>query len=212
MENTEEVIKESFKKRVVECAVSCASIYQEKFVEYDYLICSEAFDGIRCQEVKAEANNFLHLLGVNTSLSAEDFYNKCIDKTLEVDDFDFIKKDQSEKSVKGSVRQKIKALPQMLNMFEKDLFVEKNFKKNKITCLFATADADFTIGFVETGRPKSLMRNNQLDDTKSRKVELVIRKKRGDSNYSERIVGDESDYEKYEEDIKEYTDRNLECG
>ena len=59
---------------------------------------------------------------------------------MKTSDFDFIKSDQSEKSVKGSVRQKIKALPQMLEMFDKELFAEKNFKKNKVSCLFAAAE------------------------------------------------------------------------
>lgn len=206
MGNTDDIIEESFKGRVVETAISCASIYQEKFVEYNYLICSEAFEGSKCQEIKAETNNFLHLLGVNTSLSPDDFYQKCIDKSLAEDDFDFIKANQSEKSVKGSVRQKIKALPEMLNMFDKELLAEKNFKKNKISCMFATADADFTIGFVETGRPKSLMRKNQLNEKKCKKVDLVLRKKRGEKIYSERIIGDESDLEKYKESIGEYID------
>ncbi len=204
MGNTDDIIEESFKGRVVETAISCASIYQEKFVEYDYLICSEAFEGSKCQEIKAETNNFLHLLGVNTSLSPDDFYQKCIDKSLVEDDFDFIKINQSEKSVKGSVRQKIKALPEMLNMFDKELLAEKNFKKNKISCIFATADADFTIGFVETGRPKSLMRKNQLNEKKCKKVDLVLRKKRGEKTYSERIIGNESDLEKYKDSIGEY--------
>ncbi len=73
--------------------------------------------------------------------------------------------------------------------------------------MFATADADFTIGFVETGRPKSLMRKNQLDEKKRKKVELVFRKKRGESIYSEIIVGDESALEKYKEDIGEYINK-----
>lgn len=204
MGNTDDIIEGSFKGRVVETAISCVSIYQEKFVEYDYLICSEAFEGSKCQEIKAETNNFLHLLGVNTSLSPNDFYQKCIDKSLVEDDFDFIKINQSEKSVKGSVRQKIKALPEMLNMFDKELLAEKNFKKNKISCMFATADADFTIGFVETGRPKSLMRKNQLNEKKCKKVDLVFRKKRGEKTYSEKIIGNESDLEKYKDSIGEY--------
>ena len=72
--------------------------------------------------------------------------------------------------------------------------------------MFATADADFTIGFVETGRPKSLMRKNQLNEKKCKKVDLVLRKKRGEKIYSERIIGDESDLEKYKESIGEYID------
>lgn len=204
MEHTEEIIEESFKGRVAECAINYASIYKEKFVEYDYLVCSEAFEGSHYQEIKAEANNYLHLIGVNTALSPEEFFQKCIDKELDESDFDFIKRDQSEKSVKGSVRQKIKALPEMLKMFDKELLAEKNFTKNKISCLFATADEDFTIGFVETGRPKSLMRKNQLDKNKRKPVELVMRKKRGEQLYTERVVGDDTFFEKYKEDIKVY--------
>lgn len=204
MENTEEIIQESFKGRVAECAINCASIYQEKFVEYDYLVCSEAFEGSHYQEIKAEPNNYLHLIGVNTKLSPDVFFQKCIDKELEESDFDFIKKDQSEKSVKGSVRQKIKALPEMLKMFDKELLAEKDFKKNKISCLFATADVDFTIGFAETGRPKSLMRKNQLDENKRKPVELVMKKKRAEQFYTERIVGNDTIFNKYKEDIQDY--------
>ena len=208
MEKTEEIIEESFKNRVVECAINCAVIYKENFVEYDYLVCSEAFDGSYYQEIKAEADNYLHLIGVNTNLSSKEFFQKCINKKLEESDFDFKKQNQSEKSVKGSVRQKIKALPKMLKMFEKELLAEKNFKKNSISCLFATADADFTIGLVETGRPKSLMRNNQLNKNRQRPVELVMRKKRGEQFYTERIVGDIAAFDKYKENIKEYVKSN----
>ena len=202
MEKTEEVVKKSFKERVAEAAISCAAIYKEKFVECDYLVCSDAFGENGYQEIKAEANNFLHLTGVNTSLSADEFYRKCIDGTLTEHDFDFVKKGQSEHSVKGSVRQKIKALPQMLDMFDKELLTEKNFSKNRISCLFATADSEFTIGFVETGRPKTLMRKNQLDEKKRKPVDLVLRKKRDQDAYSERVFGTDEAFEKYKENIK----------
>ena len=204
MEETEEIVEESFQERVTKVAITCASEYRDSFVEYDYLVCSEAFGENKCQEIRAEANNYLHLIGVNTRLSPDGFYQKCIDGTLQDSDFNFIKKDQSEKSVKGSVRQKIKALPEMLKMFEKELMAEKNFKKNKISCLFAAADSDFTIGFVETGRPKSLMRKNQLDEKKRKPVELVLRKKRTEEVYAERIVGSEEDFAKYKDIIANY--------
>lgn len=127
MENTEDMIEKTFKGRVAECAMKCASIYQEKFVTYSYLVCSEAFEGSHCQEIKAEPSNYLHLIGINTSLSPKDFFQKCIDKELEESDFDFIKRGESEKLIKGYVRQKIKALPEMLKMFDKELLAEKKF-------------------------------------------------------------------------------------
>lgn len=158
MGDTEEVIEKSFKDHVTQVIVACANIYHDKYVKYDYLVCSDAFEDSMCQEIKAEKDNYLHLLGVNTNLSAADFFSKCLGGNLTEEDFDFVKMGQSEKSVKGSVRQKVKVLPGMLNMLDKALLAEKKFKKNRISCFFAAADAEFTIGFVETGRPKSLMR------------------------------------------------------
>lgn len=202
MEDTKDIVKKSFKERVIEAAISCAAIYEEKFVKYDYLVCSEAFGQKKYQEIRAEQNNYFHLIGVNTSLSANAFYQKCINRTLADNDFDFVKKNQSEESVKGSVRQKIKALPKMLDMFAKELLAEKDFKKNNISCLFSTANAEFTIGFVETGRPKSLMRKNQLDKKKRKPVDLVMKKKRDEDIYSERILGSDKDFDKYKDNIK----------
>ena len=87
-------------------------------------------------------------------------------------------------------------------MFDKALFAEKNFTKNKIYCAFATADADFTIGFVKSGRPKTLMRKNKLDKKKRKPVDLVMRKKRNETTYSKIIFGTKQEVEKYSESIK----------
>ncbi len=117
----------------------------------------------------------MHLIGVNSQLSAQDFYQKCIDNTLTENDFDFNKKNQSEKSVKGSVREKIVALPS---------FCDK-----------------FTIGFVQEGRPKSLMKNNQLDDNISQPIIAVIRKIKGTADFTEVVFGSIEGYEHILKDI-----------
>ena len=62
-------------------------------------------------------------------MAAEAFFDKCYNKELEETDFDFIKPNQSEKNVKGSVRKKIKVLPDMVNLFTQKLLAEDNFKK-----------------------------------------------------------------------------------
>ena len=49
-----------------------------------------------------------------------------------------------------------------------------------------------------------MMRKNQLDKTKSKPVELVMRKKRDESVYLERIVGDDEAFDKYKDDISGY--------
>lgn len=69
----EKETKNTFKERVKDVAISCAEIYKKEFVEYDYLICSEAFQEKKYQEIRAEKSNFLHLVGVNTTMSPEAF-------------------------------------------------------------------------------------------------------------------------------------------
>lgn len=56
--------------------------------------------------VSAHEDNYLHLTGLHTSLSAENFFNKCYTGTLDESDFDFARVGQNEKEVKGSVRRK----------------------------------------------------------------------------------------------------------
>ena len=69
----EKETKNTFKERVKNVTISCAEIYKKEFVEYDYLICSEAFEEEKYQVIKAEKSNFLHLIGVNTTMSPEAF-------------------------------------------------------------------------------------------------------------------------------------------
>lgn len=56
--------------------------------------------------------------------------SKCFNDTLTENDFDFSKKNQSEKSVKGSVRRKISALENINNFFAQELYIEEGFRKN----------------------------------------------------------------------------------
>lgn len=147
----------SFKERVKNEAIANANLYQSNFIDYEYLVCSEAFNN-GYYVIKSDRGNYLHLIGIHTTLSAEEFFDKCNDGTLDENDFDFVKPNKSEKSVKGSVREKIKVLPNMVRLFEYRLLAEDNFKKNKVECAFATSDNSCTLGFAVSGRPKSLLK------------------------------------------------------
>lgn len=155
--------EESFKERVRLEMIKAAQKYKEIYVDYEYLICSEAFVEKNYYIVGAEKDNFRHLTGVHSLISAQSFFDKCIDGSLSEDDFDFIKKGQDEKSVKGTVRRKIKVLPDMMELFRDGLLAEEDFKKNQVFCTFATADGNCTLGFVDSGkaRPKSLIKGNE---------------------------------------------------
>lgn len=191
----------SFKERVKNEAIECASMYKSRLMDYEYLVCSKAFSA-GYKVIKADGSNYLHLIGVNSSLGATEFWDKCIHGTLEEDDFDFIKASQDEKAVKGSVRQKIQVLSNVGSIFDGSLWAEERFHKNKIDCAFATSDNACTLGFAVSGRPKSLMKSNELSD-KAREVDLVFRKPRdSEAKYIDLHYGDMSQISNYEEQIK----------
>lgn len=194
--------EENFKERVRLEIISMAKLYKEKYVDYEYLICSQAFIERAYYIIDAKEDNFQHLTGVHTFLSAKDFFNKCYNGTLQEIDFDFIKKGQDEKSVKGTVRRKIKVLPDMMGLFDNVLLAEENFQKNKVVCSFAAADSSCTLGFSESekSRPKSLIKGNELKSAYP--VELILRKKAEEKFFNEMILGNESILYRYREKIK----------
>lgn len=121
--------EKSFKERVRLEMITAAKKYKELYVDWEYLVCSEAFEKKNYYIVAAEKDNFQHLTGVHSRINAQNFFDKCIQGTLSEEDFDFIKKGQDEKSVKGTVRRKIKVLPDMMELFRDGLQTEESFKK-----------------------------------------------------------------------------------
>ena len=71
-----------FKTRVVNTVKACAIKYQANLVDYDYLLCSEAFIKNKYYIINAHKDNFLHLVGINAIMSAKQFFEKAIDGTL----------------------------------------------------------------------------------------------------------------------------------
>ena len=201
--------EESFKERVCLEIIKEAKDYNKIYVNYEYLICSEAFIKRQYYIVDAQKDNFQHLTGVHSQISPQIFFDKCCQGILVKEDFDFVKKGQDEKSVKGTVRRKIKVLPDMMKLFRKGLLAQENFKKNKVFCSFAAADESCTLGFSESekARPKSLIKGNELDNPKL--VELILRKKSGTKFFDEIIVGDKEILYKYKNQIKNMLDKCL---
>lgn len=150
----------------------------------------------------AQKDNFQHLTGVHSRISPQMFFDKCCQKILSEEDFDFVKIGQDEKSVKGTVRRKIKVLPDMMNLFNVGLLAEETFKKNKVLCSFATANRSCTLGFSEPekARPKSLIKGNGLCNPKA--VELVLRKKSSAKLFDEIVIGNEETLSKYRNQIE----------
>lgn len=176
----------SFKERVRQTVIGCSKKYKSNYVDFDYLVCSKAFTKKDYYIISAHEDNYQHLTGVHSLISPQDFFNKCYDGSLSECDFDFIKNGQSEKSVKGSVREKIAVLNNTMDLFTySEIYVEESFHRNRVFCSFATAIDSFTLGFSNDryATPKSLLKNNKLSN--NNKVDLIIRKHKTEELYNE---------------------------
>lgn len=203
--------KKSFKERVKEVVITNAREYKKYYIDYEYLLCSQAFTKSECYIVTAYADNYLHLTGLHTKLDAVTFFEKCYNGTLTESEFDFCKKGQSEKEVKGSVRRKINALPTIMNMFNSETTVEEDFTKNRIHCSFATGNVSATLGYIVSGKakPMTLLKGNELDRQRSKKLDIVLRRKCGETEFNEIIVGTNTQLCKYKETLKEMLSEEL---
>ena len=184
--------QKSFKERVKEVIINNAYLYKKYYVEYEYLLCSKAFIKNEYYIVSAYEDNYLHLTGLHTRLDASTFFEKCYNGTLEEADFDFLKKGQNESEVKGSVRRKINSLSAIMGMFTIGTFVEEDFEKNRIRCALATGNTNATLGFVVAGKakPMTLLKGNELNTSRAKKLDVVLRRKKGETEFADIILGD----------------------
>lgn len=195
-----------FKTRVKDELIINAKKYRGYYLQYDYLVCSQAFQKNTYYIIQAHENNFLHLTGVNTSLSSQQFFQKCELGSLTELDFDFQRSGKEEKEVIGSVRRKIKALPAIFGLFNSETLVEEDFQKNQISCSFAAADSVCTLGFSisSTVKPKSLLKGNELNQNKAKNLSLVLRGIHGTKQFEEIILGNQKQLNIYAKSIKQY--------
>ena len=196
--------KISFKERVRQTVIDCSKKYKSNYVDYDYLVCSKAFTKKDYYIISAYEDNYQHLTGVHSLISPQDFFNKCFDGSLSGSDFDFIKKEQSEMSVKCSVREKIAVLDSTMDLFTyPEIYVEESFHKNRVFCSFATAINSFTLGFANDkyATPKSLLKNNKLSNNLN-KVDLIIRKHKTEELYNEIVLVNSEAIKNYYDKIK----------
>jgi len=195
----------TFKERVHGEIIKGAVIYKRVFADYDYLIYSENFKNQPYYIISAAEDNYPHLTGVNSLLSAQSFFDKCLDGSLNESDFNFLSRNRSEKEVIGSVRRKIQILPLLDTVFQMKLQAEEDFTKGKVSCSLATADNAITIGFADTVllRPKTLLKSNELNPSKAVDISLILRRIRGLDKFDTIIQGDVTDFCKSFPDVCE---------
>ena len=69
--------------------ISMAKLYKEKYVDYEYLICSEGFVKKHYYIIAAKKDNFQHLTRVHSLISPKELFDKCCDGTLQEVEEDF---------------------------------------------------------------------------------------------------------------------------
>lgn len=183
--------KKSFEERVKDTVIEYARLYKDYFVDYDYLICSESFQKADYYIVQAHETNFKHLTGLSSPLSAKEFFDKCYAGTLDESDFSVTKKGIPDKNAKGTVRRKMKALPGMVGIFNAEAVVEEDYRHNSIRCSFVAEHQKTTIGFTQMNPavPLTLLFGEKPDELRAGPMSLVLRKKAGETRFSEIVVG-----------------------
>jgi len=152
-----QTFKEKVRKQLIASAKSYSKLLNKRITIY-----SDAFVVKKEYCIKFYKTNFLHLTGVKTTLSPEDFFDACFLGIIKEQDFDC----DSCKELKGFVRQKIKHLVNIDLIFNQKLLFQENYRKGNITCCIATSDGKCTIGFVDAKycvRPKTILDKNHLD-------------------------------------------------
>lgn len=196
----------SFNTRVKNIAIAEAKNYEKVYMDYEYLVFVSGFKK-KYYIIAGTDKNYLHLVGVHTTLDPETFFAKCKIGDLDESDFDFI--DGDGKDIKGTVRRKIQVLGNMTRLMEhENLYVQERFKKNRVICSLGATDSVCTTGFITSSNrqtakafPKTLMKGNELKNPQ--KVELLLRRKSGCEKFDEIIIGDRELVKKYFEELKE---------
>ena len=90
-------------KQALTIVLSCAKAYDDKLNNKHFLIVYQDKNEIKSCCVGFRDMNFLHLTGINTKLSAQQFYSACMNGKLSVKDISV--------DTKGKVQQKLAVLP-----------------------------------------------------------------------------------------------------
>ena len=131
-----------FKQRALELLILGAKEYS-KLLGFDFILASSFFKNREKYVLRFYEGNFLHLTGVLTNLTPKDFFLKCFDGSITIDDFDC----DSSLSLKGTVRQKLSHLSHISSFFDSGVRCQETFIKGKVQCIIATSDGKYTLGF-----------------------------------------------------------------
>lgn len=132
----------SFKSKVRERLVEGALNYS-KLLNYFFVFESRQFQFQKSYSLRFTEENYKHLTGVTTKLSVRVFFEKCLNGTIKIDDFDC----EDTKRRKGLVRNKTKHLAKLEEIVTDTIAIEERFVHGRVIALFAVSNGRFTLAF-----------------------------------------------------------------
>ena len=153
-----------FKRKTRQQLIDAANAYSHLLGKI-YVLDSPLFVNRHRYLIRFYSSNFLHLSGVETNLTANVFFNKCLHDNIEYEDFW-----DSPRKNKSTISKKLRNLVNVDSIFDNEVLVQENYVKNTIHCVIATTDGKCTMGFVDNKQyvvPNTILGNNHLDPNKS---------------------------------------------
>lgn len=195
------------KQQALKIVVECAKKYSEELLDrYLMLICVDKHCRVFCYELAFHDQHFLHLTGLklpgrsgdnpNNYIGAKDFFARCIEQKLSINDFELSKDETTDK--------KLDVLPEIIC---KNLRIRSigdyNGSKPKLYTEKLAGGVKACIGFV-TSKSNELVPNTLLQEDirtvtgTTQRVIAILRKKRTDLEYAECVyIAKEVDLSSY---------------
>ncbi|MCR5732915.1 MAG: hypothetical protein K6G51_08260 [Sphaerochaetaceae bacterium] len=187
----------SLKNKLKESYIISAELYKNLFIDNEYLITSSSFQNRDYYIIYGNRDNFLHLTGVHSKLKSAEFFDRAIYGTLTEHDFDFSNPYMNTRDVIGCAKKKAKALLKLESLFQGEIETKESFQKGRIKADLALSNQFLTLLFVapDRARPKSMLGGNMIKN--GGKIDLVLRRKRGEEFFSELIIGSDEKLDEY---------------
>ena len=176
------------KREALSIVYQCAKKYKSELINHSLLfICADKHMHTYAIEVTFDASNFLHLTGFQTrdkGISSGDFFQRCIDKRLSENDFDF--------ATDGTTSLKLDVLPQLVSRnLSAKMIGDYNGSQPKLYTEKLAGNVVGCIGFIKDKKTQRYVPNTVLkgrtDDytAKADRIMVTYRKAASETKYTE---------------------------
>lgn len=174
------------KSEMLRIVVECAEKFEHELLNREFLVLFDNRKEILSFEFRFNRNNFLHLTGLKllNNITANDFYDRCRNHRLSINDFDA--------AADGTTQLKLEILPQIINKnLSAKMIGDYNSSLPKLYTEKLVGGEKACIGFVCDNITKCFVPNTLLKtDIRSltytvSRVVAVLRKNEADDHYNE---------------------------